>query len=122
MDDLVLTRKVSGGGLVLPPREQTDIFLCHNSRDKPVVRQVAEGLELEFGLPHFLDAYAIPTGEAFLPWIERALATSSGCAVSVSSRHLEPQSVVANDCVHQEVRWTRWRRRGRYCGDGTVRS
>lgn len=81
MDDLVHTQKVSGGGLVLPPCEHTDIFLCHNSRDKPVVRQVAEGLELEFGLPHFLDAYAIPTGEAFLPWIERALATSSGCAI-----------------------------------------
>lgn len=60
---------------------RVEIFLCHNSHDKPVVLQVAEGLELEFGLPHFLDAYAIPTGEAFLPWIDRALTTSSGCAI-----------------------------------------
>lgn len=62
-------------------RRPVDVFLCHNSRDKPLVRQVAEGLELEFGVPHFLDMYAIPTGEAFLPWIENALATSSGCAI-----------------------------------------
>lgn len=60
---------------------QVDVFLCHNSLDKPFVRQVAEGFELEFGIPHFLDVYAIPTGEAFLPWIDRALATSTGCAI-----------------------------------------
>lgn len=58
-----------------------EVFLCHNSLDKSVVRQVAEGLELEFGIPHFLDTYAIPTGEAFLPWIEDALDRSTGCAI-----------------------------------------
>ena len=63
------------------PRGPIDVFLCHNSLDKPLVRQVAEGLELEFGIPHFLDVYAIPTGEAFLPWIESALEKSSGCAI-----------------------------------------
>lgn len=63
-----------------------DVFLCHNSRDKALVRQVAEGLELEFGIPHFLDAYAIPTGEAFLPWIDKALATSSGCAIFLGAQ------------------------------------
>lgn len=58
-----------------------DVFLCHNSRDKPFVRQIAEGLEVEFGLPHFLDAHAIPVGEKFLPWIDKALAESRGCAI-----------------------------------------
>ena len=42
--------------------------------------------------------------------------------VSVSARHLEPQSVVANDRVHQELRWTRWERRESSCAGGTVRS
>ena len=42
--------------------------------------------------------------------------------VSVSARHLEPQSVAANDCVHQEVRWTRWKWKESSRADGTVRS
>jgi WD40 repeat protein len=67
-----------------------DVFLCHNSRDKDVVRQVAEGLELEFGIPHFLDTYSIPTGEAFLPWIEDALAQSTGCAIFLGAHGWGP--------------------------------
>lgn len=66
---------------VAAPKDAIDVFLCHNSKDKPLVRQVADGLELEFGIPHFLDAYAIPTGAAFLPWIDDALAKSGGCLV-----------------------------------------
>ena len=66
-------------------RPQVEIFLCHNRFDREFVRDVAEGLELEFGIPHFLDEYAIPAGEEFLPWIERALATSRGCAIFLSA-------------------------------------
>lgn len=60
---------------------RVDVFLCHNSLDKPFVRQVAEGLELEFGIPHFLDADAIPSGVEFLKWIDEALAKAKGCAI-----------------------------------------
>ncbi len=41
-------------------RPRCDIFLSHNRLDRDFVREVAEGLELEFGIPHFLDEYAIP--------------------------------------------------------------
>ena len=57
------------------------IFLCHNSNDKDAVRLVAEALELDYGLPYFLDATAIPTGEAYLPWIDAALKECSSCAI-----------------------------------------
>lgn len=60
---------------------QAITFLCHNSLDKPFVKQIADALEIEFGTRFFLDAYAIPTGEAFLPWIERSLAGAAGVAI-----------------------------------------
>jgi hypothetical protein len=43
------------------------VFLCHNSTDKPFIKQIADALELEFGRKFFLDVYAIPTGQAFVP-------------------------------------------------------
>lgn len=61
--------------------EAAPVFLCHNSKDKDFVREIADAIELETGTPVFLDVFAIPVGEAFLPWIERALAESSGCAI-----------------------------------------
>lgn len=70
-----------GGKAEMSGEATIDIFLCHNSHDKTFVRDVAEGLELEFGMPYFLDVHAIPTGEAFLPWIDKALAHSRGCAI-----------------------------------------
>ena len=43
------------------------VFLCHNSADKAFIRKLADALELEFGTKFFLDVFAIPTGEAFIP-------------------------------------------------------
>ena len=60
------------------PDRPNRIFLCHNNLDKTVVQSVADSLELDFGIAHFLDIYAIPSGEAFIPWIETALADSTG--------------------------------------------
>lgn len=86
--------------------ERCRVFLCHNSRDKDVVKQVAEALALEFGIPHFLDEYAIPTGEAFVPWIEEALGESSGCAIFLGGSGWGP--------TH---RWEAERALGRYRRD-----
>lgn len=70
-----------------PPRS---VFLCHNSKDKLAVKRIADALELEFGTRFFLDAYAIPTGEAFMPWIERSLADASSIAVFLGANGWEP--------------------------------
>jgi len=64
--------------------DKTSVFLCHNNLDKLWVRDIAEGLELEFGIPHFLDTYSIPGGAEFIPWIENALYLSSGCVICLS--------------------------------------
>ena len=61
------------------------VFLCHNSADKALIKEIADRLELDFGILHFLDAFDIPTGEAFRIWIERALKESTGCAVFLGS-------------------------------------
>lgn len=57
------------------------VFLCHNSKDKAFIRKIADALELEFGTRFFLDVFAIPTGEEFIPWIEKALEDCAVCAI-----------------------------------------
>ncbi|WP_432158638.1 toll/interleukin-1 receptor domain-containing protein [Streptomyces sp. bgisy153] len=47
-----------------PPAEQFDAFLCHNSRDKPGVRDLANALRL-MGLNPWLDEEQLPPGR---PW------------------------------------------------------
>jgi WD40 repeat protein len=66
------------------------VFLCHNSADKPLIKEIADRLELDFGTLHFLDAFAIPTGEAFKSWIERALQESTGCAIFLGANGWGP--------------------------------
>ena len=66
------------------------VFLCHNSRDKPFIRSIADALELEFGTRFFLDVFAIPTGEAFIPWIEKALEECAVCAIFLGANGWGP--------------------------------
>jgi len=71
---------------IIARREGSDdpgdiVFLCHNSADKAFIRKLADALELEFGTKFFLDVFAIPTGEAFIPWIEKALKNCAVCAI-----------------------------------------
>lgn len=76
--------------LAVGAAHEKPIFLCHNSLDKDTVKQIADMLDLEFGIPFFIDAYAIPTGEAFLPWIERSLAEASGVAIFLGANGWGP--------------------------------
>jgi hypothetical protein len=57
------------------------VFLCHNNADKPFIRRLADALEIEYGTKFFLDVFAIPTGEAFIPWIEKSLEHCAVCAI-----------------------------------------
>ncbi|POR40062.1 TIR domain-containing protein [Methylobacterium sp. V23] len=79
-----------GGGPGGGSAPQAITFLCHNSADKLFVKQIADALEIEFGTRYFLDAYAIPTGEAFLPWIEQSLAGAAGIAIFLGSNGWGP--------------------------------
>src|SRR5512135_2254526 len=58
-----------------------DVFLCHNSREKPAVRTINERLRQEYGLRTYLDEAKLVGGEDWEPSILSALAASSACAV-----------------------------------------
>ncbi len=58
-----------------------DVFLCHNSKDKPAVRAINEVLRQEFGLQTFLDESTIVGGEEWAAVIDAALAGSAACIV-----------------------------------------
>jgi WD40 repeat protein len=87
MSEIALRIKTKQGG---PDQRGQVFFLCHNSKDKAFIRQIEYALELEFGTDFFLDVFSIPTGEAFIPWIEVELAKCAGCAIFLGSNGWGP--------------------------------
>ena len=64
------------------PNAEFDVFLSHNSADKPEVLKLDAKLR-EMGLNPWLDARHLIPGEPWGPAIERALGNSDTCAVIV---------------------------------------
>lgn len=63
--------------------EQTfDVFLAHNSKDKPFIRQVYQKLE-EQGIKPWLDEEEIAPGDLFLKKIQEAISRSRTAAVFI---------------------------------------
>lgn len=58
-----------------------DVFLCHNRKDKPLVKDVADALQIEAGVLFFLDEYSIPASVEFLQYIEAEMRRSASCAI-----------------------------------------
>jgi WD40 repeat protein len=65
-----------------PPR-RFDVFLSHNSRDKPIVERIAERLK-RAGLEPWLDKWWLTPGGRWQEELAQALAASSACAVFIS--------------------------------------
>jgi WD40 repeat protein len=63
-----------------------DVFLCHNSQDKPAVREINEVLRQEFDLQTFLDESTLVGGQEWAAAIANALAGSACCAVVLGER------------------------------------
>ncbi len=57
-----------------------DVFLCHNSKDKPEVKRIAE-LPIQRGLRSWLDEWSLQPGLAWQPEIERQFETTKAAAV-----------------------------------------
>ena len=57
-----------------------DVFLCHDSRDKPQVRQVCDALKAR-GLNPWLDQYNLTAGDQWRQEIEKAITSSRAVAV-----------------------------------------
>jgi WD40 repeat protein len=58
-----------------------DVFLCHNSADKEVIRAVNEILRQQYDLTTFVDESTIIGGDDWHDVVQAALARSSSCAV-----------------------------------------
>ena len=66
-----------------------DVFLSHNSKDKPVVEQIAHKLE-DKGLKVWLDKWNLIPGEAWQEDLEEALDESQTIAVFVGPHDISP--------------------------------
>jgi hypothetical protein len=66
-----------------------DVFLSHNSQDKPQVEALAQRLS-ERGLTPFLDRWCLIPGEPWQEAIEEALLASASCAVFIGPGDISP--------------------------------
>jgi tetratricopeptide (TPR) repeat protein len=73
-----------------------DVFLSHNSKDKPIVEALAVKLT-QAGLQTFLDKWCLIPGEPWQDELEEALLRSASCAVCIGDDSLGPWA-------HEEMR------------------
>jgi energy-coupling factor transporter ATP-binding protein EcfA2 len=67
---------------------QYDVFLSHNSADKPAVEELAHRLTGEAGLQPFLDKWHLVPGQPWQEALEEALDVSRSCAVFLGPESL----------------------------------
>ncbi len=77
---------VPGGPLL---DDTFDVFLSHNSKDKPAVRQIAEALEAR-GLRVWLDEKELPPGVPWQDELEKIIETVPSAAVMIGKEGLGP--------------------------------
>lgn len=68
---------------------QFDVFLCHNSSDKPAVKSIAQALKAR-GLLPWLDQWELPPGQPWQPLLEKQIANIGAAAVFVGSAGVGP--------------------------------
>ena len=66
-----------------------DVFLCHNSADKPAVRAIARALRGRGVLP-WLDEWELPPGQPWQPLLERQIGQIRSAAVFVGRAGVGP--------------------------------
>jgi hypothetical protein len=66
-----------------------DVFLCHNTADKPAVKRIATRLK-EAGLLPWLDIWELPPGQPWQPLLEQQIGNIKAAAVFVGSAALGP--------------------------------
>jgi len=64
-----------------------DVFLSHNSKDKPVIREIARLLR-EQGLNPWLDEEQLVGGERWQVDLERVVGDSATCAMFIGPHNL----------------------------------
>ncbi|MFM7438894.1 MAG: SUMF1/EgtB/PvdO family nonheme iron enzyme, partial [Snowella sp.] len=69
--------------------EQFDVFLCHNSKDKPQVKKIAEQLQ-QYDLKPWLDIWELPPGRSWQRLLEKQIEQISSAAVFVGEDGFGP--------------------------------
>ena len=69
--------------------EQFDVFLCHNSKDKPQVKKIAEQLQ-QYDLKPWLDIWELPPGRSWQRLLEQQIEQISSAAVFVGQDGFGP--------------------------------
>ena len=72
------------------PTERYDVFLSHNSLDKPFVEQIAQRLIEEAKLQPFLDKWHLIPGTSWMEALEEALEQSASVAVFIGPSGVSP--------------------------------
>jgi hypothetical protein len=67
-----------------------DVFLSHNSKDKPAVEQIGHFLTKEYGLRCWLDKWNLVPGEPWQEGLENALDQCQAVAVFVGASPISP--------------------------------
>jgi tetratricopeptide (TPR) repeat protein len=67
-----------------------DVFLSHNSKDKPAVETIARSLQDKYGLKCWLDKWNLVPGESWQEALERGLDQSATVAVFVGPNEISP--------------------------------
>ena len=68
---------------------QFDVFLCHNSADKPAVKRIAQQLK-ECGILPWLDIWELPPGVPWQPLLEKQIGSIKSAAVFVGAEGFGP--------------------------------
>src|SRR4051812_40758891 len=76
----------------LPPARY-DVFLCHNRLDKPLVKDVADALQMGAGILFFLDEFSIPASVEFMQFIRDEMGKSAACAIFLGQNGWGPTHV-----------------------------
>jgi len=69
--------------------EQFDVFLCHNSEDKPQVKEIGEQLK-QYDLKPWLDIWELPPGRPWTKLLEKQIEQIHSVAVFVGENGLVP--------------------------------
>ena len=70
-------------------QQEFDVFLCHNSRDKPVVKALAARL-VKYGIKPWLDEWALRPGLRWQPLLEEQIRAVKSAAVFVGAEGIGP--------------------------------
>ena len=81
-----------------------DVFLSHNSKDKPAVRQIAEALRDGRGLKVWLDEWELPPGVPWQDELEKIIETVRSAAVMIGKEGLGPwETPEMRACISEMV-------------------